>query len=87
MIIGVDYPRTLRTWHRRLKENVQQDVIAESFPALQDPTEFKAFMRKWEYFFTYAGAGFAKGYITCHMLTFIREVGLLCLTVCDPFRF
>jgi cyclopropane-fatty-acyl-phospholipid synthase len=32
------------------------------------------FKRKWEYLFSYAAAGFAKGYITNHMLTFIREV-------------
>jgi hypothetical protein len=32
------------------------------------------FTRKWQYLFAYAAAGFAKGYITCHMLTFIRGV-------------
>ena len=30
--------------------------------------------RKWRYLFTYASAGFAKGWITCHMITFIRWV-------------
>ncbi|CAL1703270.1 unnamed protein product [Somion occarium] len=66
------YPRTLRTWGRRLESNLRQDVIARTHPALNDPAEFAAFKRKWEYLFAYAGAGFSKGYITCHMLTFIR---------------
>ncbi|KAI0761759.1 cyclopropane-fatty-acyl-phospholipid synthase [Irpex lacteus] len=66
------YPRTLRTWDRRLKENLKQEVIAKSYPSLSDPLEYAIFKRKWEYFFAYAGEGFLKGYITCHMLTFIR---------------
>ncbi|KAI0346935.1 cyclopropane fatty acid synthase [Trametopsis cervina] len=66
------YPRTLRSWDRRLKENLKQDVIAKSYPSLSNPYEYAIFKRKWEYFFAYAGEGFIKGYITCHMLTFIR---------------
>lgn len=69
-----DYPRTLRTWGRRLEANLKQDVIAKKNPALADASEYKAFKRKWEYFFAYAGEGFVRGYITCHMLTFIRAV-------------
>lgn len=69
-----DYPRTLRTWDRRLKDNLEQKVIAKSYPSLHDPLEFAIFKRKWEYFFAYAGEGFLKGYITCHMLTFSRTV-------------
>lgn len=69
-----DYPRTLRTWGRRLEQNLRQEVMAQTHPALKDPAEFAAFKRKWEYLFAYAGAGFSKGYITCHMLTFIRAV-------------
>jgi hypothetical protein len=53
------------------------DLIAKDYPALQDPAEYDAFKRKWQYLFAYAGAGFAKGYITCHMLTFIRQVRIL----------
>ncbi|KAI0739615.1 cyclopropane-fatty-acyl-phospholipid synthase [Daedaleopsis nitida] len=68
------YPRTLRTWDRRLKANLRQDVMAAQHPALRDDALYKAFVRKWEYLFAYAGAGFAKGYITCHMLTFVRAV-------------
>lgn len=71
-----DYPRTLRTWHRRLKANLRQDIIAQSHPALRDSAQFGVFMRKWEYQFAYASSGFAKGYLTCHMLTFIRTVGI-----------
>ncbi|KAH9942615.1 cyclopropane-fatty-acyl-phospholipid synthase [Amylocystis lapponica] len=54
------YPRTLRTWGRRLAANAP-------------PGMSPAALRKWEYLFAYAGAGFARGYITCHMLTFVRE--------------
>ena len=69
-----DYPRTLRTWGRRLERNLCQETMAKTHPALKDPAEYAAFKRKWEYLFAYAGAGFSKGYITCHMLTFIRAV-------------
>ncbi|KIJ92048.1 hypothetical protein K443DRAFT_13918 [Laccaria amethystina LaAM-08-1] len=67
------YPRTLREWGRRLEANLTQDVIVKDYPALRDIDEYAAFKRKWEYLFAYAGAGFAEGYITCHMLTFIRQ--------------
>ncbi|EGO01472.1 hypothetical protein SERLA73DRAFT_131752 [Serpula lacrymans var. lacrymans S7.3] len=66
------YPRTLREWGRRLEANISQDSIVKDYPALRDRAEFEVFKRKWQYLFAYAGAGFAKGYITCHMLTFIR---------------
>ncbi|KAF5372015.1 hypothetical protein D9615_008056 [Tricholomella constricta] len=66
------YPRTLREWGRRLDLNLTQDLIAKDYPALRERADYDAFKRKWHYLFAYAGAGFAKGYITCHMLTFIR---------------
>ncbi|KAH9939659.1 cyclopropane-fatty-acyl-phospholipid synthase [Epithele typhae] len=66
------YPRTLRTWDRRLKANLARETMVERYPALADDATYAAFLRKWEYLFAYAGAGFAKGYITCHMLTFVR---------------
>ncbi|KAI0776930.1 cyclopropane-fatty-acyl-phospholipid synthase [Trametes elegans] len=66
------YPRTLRTWDRRLKARLSQETMAGQYPALRDRATYGAFLRKWEYLFAYAGAGFAKGYITCHMLTFVR---------------
>lgn len=69
-----DYPRTLREWGRRLEQNLTQDLISKDYPALRDRADYEAFKRKWQYLFAYAGAGFAKGYITCHMLTFIRQV-------------
>ncbi|KAF9464242.1 cyclopropane-fatty-acyl-phospholipid synthase [Collybia nuda] len=67
------YPRTLREWGRRLDANLTQDLIAKDYPALRERADYDAFKRKWHYLFAYAGAGFAKGYITCHMLTFIRQ--------------
>ena len=61
--------------------------MARQYPALRDAATYAAFLRKWEYLFAYAGAGFAKGYITCHMLTFVRAVSapqrrLLSFSVC-----
>lgn len=72
----LDYPRTLREWGRRLESNLSQSVIAKEYPDLSNYSNYTAFKRKWQYLFAYAGAGFAKGYITCHMLTFIRPVSL-----------
>ncbi|PBL01917.1 putative cyclopropane fatty acid synthase [Armillaria gallica] len=67
------YPRTLREWGRRLEKNLTQEMVEKDYPGLSDKHSYEAFKRKWMYLFAYAGAGFAKGYITCHMLTFIRE--------------
>ncbi|KAF5390412.1 hypothetical protein D9757_005221 [Collybiopsis confluens] len=67
------YPRTLREWGRRLEQNLSQEMIAKEYPALRERVNYDAFRKKWQYLFVYAGAGFAKGYITCHMLTFIRQ--------------
>jgi len=69
---GAHYPRTLREWGRRLESNVTMDTMAKRYPGLRDPAAFEAFKRKWRYLFAYAGAGFAKGYISCHMLTFYK---------------
>ncbi|KNZ75952.1 Cyclopropane-fatty-acyl-phospholipid synthase [Termitomyces sp. J132] len=66
------YARTLREWGRRFDQNLNQGTIIKDFPALREHAVYDVFKRKWHYLFTYAGAGFAKGYITCHMLTFIR---------------
>ncbi|KAF8628152.1 hypothetical protein AX17_006022 [Amanita inopinata Kibby_2008] len=67
------YPRTLREWGRRLEANLTQDLVARDYPALKERANYEAFKRKWQYLFAYAGAGFARGYITCHMITFIRQ--------------
>ena len=75
-LLSSDYPRTLREWGRRLEANLTQDLVVKDYPALREPSDYAAFKRKWQYLFVYAGAGFSKGYITCHMLTFIREVSL-----------
>lgn len=88
--VPADYPRTLRTWGRRLHANqwALQETLAARHPALRDRATYGAFLRKWEYLFAYAAAGFAKGYITCHMLTFVRAVraflsGLRCVACAD----
>lgn len=75
--IHADYPRTLRTWDHRLKANIRQEALVATYPALQEQAEFESFKKKWQYLFSYAGAGFAKGYITCHMITFTRAVSLI----------
>lgn len=75
--VCLDYPRTLREWGRRLEKNLSQEMIAQDYPALRERANYDAFRKKWQYLFVYAGAGFAKGYITCHMLTFIRQVSIL----------
>lgn len=74
LLLPSDYPRTLREWGRRLEASLTQETIVKDYPALRDYSDYAAFKRKWQYLFAYAGAGFSKGYITCHMLTFIREV-------------
>ena len=48
------------------------------YPMLADDAMYGSLIHKWEYLFAYAGAGFAKGYITCHMLTFVRAVRSHC---------
>ena len=66
---GAHYPRTLREWGRRLEANVTMETMVKRYPGLRDPAAFESFKRKWRYLFAYAGAGFAKGYISCRMLT------------------
>jgi hypothetical protein len=51
-------------------------MVVKDYPGLRNPSDYAAFKRKWQYLFAYAGAGFSKGHITCHMLTFIREVSI-----------
>lgn len=68
------YPRTLREWDLRLEAKLTPGMLAKDFPNLQkDFVAYETFRRKWRYLFAYAGAGFAGGYITCHMITFIRQ--------------
>ncbi|KAK0436060.1 uncharacterized protein EV420DRAFT_1591135, partial [Desarmillaria tabescens] len=67
------YLRTLREWGRRLEKNLTQEMVVKDYPGLNDKQSYESFKRKWMYLFAYAGAGFTKGYITCHMLMFIRE--------------
>lgn len=47
----------------------------KDFPEMKHSEEqFEVLKRKWRYLVSYAGVGFAKGYTTCHMWTFIRKV-------------
>ena len=69
-----DYPRTLRTWDRRLKDNLKQEVITKSYPSLADPAEYATFKRKWEYMYVYAEVGYARAYTSMHYFTFVRPV-------------
>jgi cyclopropane-fatty-acyl-phospholipid synthase len=73
---GQHYPRTLREWARRFKKNVTPGVdqeMAHEQPAFANPESLEAFKRKWQYLFPTAEAGFSNGYLSCHMLTFVRD--------------
>ena len=78
LVLNSDYPRTLREWDRRFEANVTQDLFVRDYSSLTSDrdAEYEIFKRKWRYLFAYASAGFAKGWITCHMITFIRAVSL-----------
>jgi cyclopropane-fatty-acyl-phospholipid synthase len=72
-----DYARTLREWNRRFRLNVpsiEQDIIDGHSDFKGHPQLLEAFKRKWLYLFPSAEAGFASGYLSCHMLVFAREV-------------
>ncbi|KAI0275358.1 putative cyclopropane fatty acid synthase [Gloeopeniophorella convolvens] len=70
---GGHYARTLREWDRRFVANVTPELLAKDLPNMaEDPAMFETFRRKWRYLFAYAAAGLAHGYLTDHMLTFIR---------------
>ncbi|EEB96359.1 hypothetical protein MPER_04521 [Moniliophthora perniciosa FA553] len=49
------------------------EIISVEYLVPCELANYDVFSKKWQYLFAYAGAGFAKGYITCHMLTFIRQ--------------
>lgn len=74
-----DYARALREWARRFQINVTPEVIEQikldqSERGLVDVTEVEAFKRKWHFMFAYGSSGYVPGYVSCHMLTFTREV-------------
>ncbi|KAJ7683312.1 CFS1-like protein [Mycena rosella] len=74
---GEHYPRTLREWKRRFETNITdsvQEKIIDERPEFADSSLFDVFKRKWLYLFPSAEAGFATGYLSCHMLTFGRDV-------------
>jgi cyclopropane-fatty-acyl-phospholipid synthase len=55
--------------------NVTPELVVKEFPSMKtDPAMLEMFYKKWRYVFAYANAGFASGYLTSHMFTFIRTV-------------
>ncbi|EIN08529.1 CFS1-like protein [Punctularia strigosozonata HHB-11173 SS5] len=75
---GPHYARALREWARRFDANITTEVIEQieaDTPEVKvtDPKLWQTFRRKWMWLFAYANAGYVKGYVTCHMLTFTRE--------------
>lgn len=64
-----DYPRTLRTWGKNMDAFLTPVVLGmKALPTCDASYEAKfnydAMVRKWQYLFAYASAGFARGYIT-----------------------
>jgi cyclopropane-fatty-acyl-phospholipid synthase len=58
--------------------NVTPELVVKEFPMMEtDPAMVETFYKKWRYLFAYASAGFASGYLTSHMFTFIRTVRVL----------
>lgn len=66
---SLDYPRTLRTWGKNMEAKLTPAVLGmKPLPTCQTSYEaqfnYDAMVRKWQYLFAYASAGFAQGYIT-----------------------
>ncbi|CCL99230.1 uncharacterized protein FIBRA_01245 [Fibroporia radiculosa] len=75
---GEHYARTLREWEQRFRANVDRSVmnaVAQERPDLAEASRLESFRKKWLYLFSYAAAGYERGYVTCHMLTFTRIGG------------
>ncbi|KAJ7062785.1 cyclopropane-fatty-acyl-phospholipid synthase [Mycena amicta] len=67
------YARTLREWNRRFEANVTPMLVpTDSSFATIGTADYEAFKRKWRYLFAYASVGFATGYATSHVFTFVR---------------
>lgn len=48
--------------------------LLEDQPQLAKKDNLDIFKRKWQYMFTYAEVGYAKGYTSMHYFTFVRPV-------------
>ncbi|EIN10178.1 cyclopropane fatty acid synthase [Punctularia strigosozonata HHB-11173 SS5] len=55
------------------EDDVKLTLRLPSSSSSNGQADFDAIKRKWQYLFAYAAAGFAKGYITCHMISFSKN--------------
>ncbi|HBI21713.1 MAG TPA: SAM-dependent methyltransferase [Legionella sp.] len=65
--IGLHYAKTLRLWRERFFQE-QENVIALGFD--------KAFIRLWDFYFSYCEAGFAEGYLGDMHLHFVKPLAI-----------
>lgn len=65
--IGLHYAKTLRIWRERFFQE-QENVIALGFD--------EAFMRLWDFYFSYCEAGFAEGYLGDMHLHFVKPLAI-----------
>ncbi|ETW76862.1 cyclopropane-fatty-acyl-phospholipid synthase, partial [Heterobasidion irregulare TC 32-1] len=74
---GPNYPRCLREWARRLRENWNEDLersLSDKYPELSDKANMDVFRRKWEYMFVYMEVGYARVWVSSHCWTLVRPV-------------
>ncbi|GLB36681.1 putative synthase [Lyophyllum shimeji] len=71
---GAHYPRTLREWGRRFQKSWPEIAhkLVQNHPELSEGDNLQILKRKWEYMYVYAEIGFAKGYTSCTMFTWVR---------------
>ena len=62
---GQDYAKTLRTWHDRFDEAVEEARLPEGFDA--------RFIRLWKYYLAYCEGGFQAGNIDVHQVTLVKQ--------------
>jgi cyclopropane-fatty-acyl-phospholipid synthase len=65
--IGLHYAKTLRLWRQRFFQ-AQEKVIGLGFD--------NAFIRLWEFYFSYCEAGFAEGYLGDMHLHFVKPLAI-----------
>ena len=65
--IGLHYAKTLKLWRERFFK-AEEQVLALGFD--------KAFMRLWDFYFSYCEAGFAEGYLGDMHLHFVKPLAI-----------
>ena len=65
--IGLHYAKTLRLWRQRFFQ-AQEEVIGLGFD--------NAFIRLWDFYFSYCEAGFAEGYLGDMQLHFVKPLAI-----------